>query len=246
MIRAQLPPAAYLNLGGLHPQGSPFKMSKCRNQTGHFRDGLKADRIDNNAGIRILLPDTSHNFFHMSAAATDKYMGRCLQLPQCIRCRSRNRNNVVQMKNDRQKMILEIIAQEVVETQEQLLALLQARGFTGTQATISRDIKQLHLIKAPAGQGKYRYAVSDHGAKINIANKQQTIFRESILRVDYAQNLVVLHTMVGLANGAAAALDGMDIDFLIGTLAGDDTVLLIMRDNESAAELATSIKMMLH
>ena len=120
------------------------------------------------------------------------------------------------------------------------------RGFTGTQATISRDIKQLHLIKAPAGQGKYRYAVSDHGAKINIANKQQTIFRESILRVDYAQNLVVLHTMVGLANGAAAALDGMDIDFLIGTLAGDDTVLLIMRDNESAAELATSIKMMLH
>ena len=148
------------------------------------------------------------------------------------------------MKNDRQKMILEIIAQEVVETQEQLLALLQARGFTGTQATISRDIKQLHLIKAPAG--KYRYAVSDHGAKINIANKQQTIFRESILRVDYAQNLVVLHTMVGLANGAAAALDGMDIDFLIGTLAGDDTVLLIMRDNESAAELATSIKMMLH
>ena len=139
------------------------------------------------------------------------------------------------MKNDRQKMILEIIAQEVVETQEQLLALLQARGFTGTQATISRDIKQLHLIKAPAGQGKYRYAVSDHGAKINIANKQQTIFRES-----------VLHTMVGLANGAAAALDGMDIDFLIGTLAGDDTVLLIMRDNESAAELATSIKMMLH
>lgn len=150
------------------------------------------------------------------------------------------------MKNDRQKMILEIIAQEVVETQEQLLALLQARGFTGTQATISRDIKQLHLIKAPAGQGKYRYAVSDHGAKLNIANKQQTIFRESILRVDYAQNLVVLHTMVGLANGAAAALDGMDIDFLIGTLAGDDTVLLIMRDNESAAELATSIKMMLH
>lgn len=149
------------------------------------------------------------------------------------------------MKNDRQKTILSIITEEPVETQEQLLTLLLERGIVATQATISRDIKQLHLVKAPAGQGKYRYAVSEHGNKINIANKQQTIFRESILRVDYAQNLVVLHTMVGLANGAAAALDGMDIDQLIGTLAGDDTVLLIMRDNDSAMELASSIKAML-
>ena len=140
------------------------------------------------------------------------------------------------------KMILEIIAQEVVETQEQLLALLQARGFTGTQATISRDIKQLHLIKAPAGQGKYRYAVSDHGAKINIANKQQTIFRESILRVDYAQNLVVLHTMVGLANGAAAAIDKLNIPEMLGTLAGDDTCFVVLKDTQSAAELCAEIR----
>ncbi len=149
------------------------------------------------------------------------------------------------MKNDRQKMILDIIAQEVVETQEQLLSLLQERGFSGTQATISRDIKQLHLVKAPAGQRKYRYAVSDHGTKIHVADKLQTIFRESIVNVDYAQNLVVIHTMSGLANGAAAALDGMKIDQLLGTLAGDDTVLLIMRNSESAAELATSVKSML-
>ena len=149
------------------------------------------------------------------------------------------------MKNDRQKMILEIISQEPVETQEQLLSLLQARGIVATQATISRYIKQLHLVKAPAGQGKYRYAVSDHGAKIHVADKLQTIIRESIVNVDYAQNLVVIHTMSGLANGAAAALDGMEIDQLIGTLAGDDTVLLIMRDNESAVELASSIKAML-
>lgn len=149
------------------------------------------------------------------------------------------------MKNDRQKMILDIIAQEVVETQEQLLSLLQERGFSGTQATISRDIKQLHLVKAPEGQGKYRYAVSDHGTKIHVADKLQTIFRESIVNVDYAQNLVVIHTMSGLANGAAAALDGMKIDQLLGTLAGDDTVLLIMRNTESAAELATSVKSML-
>ena len=87
--------------------------------------------------------------------------------------------------------------------------------------------------------------MSDHGSKIHVADKLQTIFRESIVNVDFAQNLVVIHTMSGLANGAAAALDGMKIDQLIGTLAGDDTVLLIMRDNESAAELATSIKSML-
>ena len=150
------------------------------------------------------------------------------------------------MKNDRQKTILSIIAEETVETQEQLLSLLLERGIVATQATISRDIKQLHLAKAPAGQGKYRYAVSDHGSKIHVADKLQTIFRESIVNVDYAQNLVVIHTMSGLANGAAAALDGMEIDQLIGTLAGDDTVLIIMRDNESAAELATSIRTMLH
>ena len=150
------------------------------------------------------------------------------------------------MKNDRQKTILSIIAEETVETQEQLLSLLLERGIVATQAPISRDIKQLHLVKAPAGQGKYRYAVSDHGSKIHVADKLQTIFRESIVNVDYAQNLVVIHTMSGLANGAAAALDGMEIDQLIGTLAGDDTVLIIMRDNESAAELATSIRTMLH
>ena len=150
------------------------------------------------------------------------------------------------MKNDRQKKILSIIAEETVETQEQLLSLLLERGIVATQSTISRDIKQLHLVKAPAGQGKYRYAVSDHGSKIHVADKLQTIFRESIVNVDYAQNLVVIHTMSGLANGAAAALDGMEIDQLIGTLAGDDTVLIIMRDNESAAELATSIRTMLH
>ena len=150
------------------------------------------------------------------------------------------------MKSKRQAKIMEIISTKNVETQEQLLQELQAQGFTGTQATISRDIKQLHLVKAPAGQGKYRYAVSDHGSKIHVADKLQTIFRESIVNVDYAQNLVVIHTMSGLANGAAAALDGMEIDQLIGTLAGDDTVLIIMRDNESAAELATSIRTMLH
>ena len=149
------------------------------------------------------------------------------------------------MRYSRQNKIIELITNNEIDTQEKLVTMLRECGYEVTQATISRDIKQLHLVKAPAGQGKYRYAVSDHGTKIHVADKLQTIFRESIVNVDYAQNLVVIHTMSGLANGAAAALDGMKIDQLLGTLAGDDTVLLIMRNSESAAELATSVKSML-
>ena len=150
------------------------------------------------------------------------------------------------MKNDRQSMILEIISQENIETQEQLLVRLQERGITSTQATISRDIKQMHLIKEPVGHGVYKYAVSGNRTRLNFAEKLRTIFRESITSIDSAQNIVVIKTMPGLASAACAAMDGMDFSFMVGSLAGDDTVLIIMRDNESAAELATSIRTMLH
>ena len=106
------------------------------------------------------------------------------------------------MKNQRQEYLLQIIAEETVETQEQLLERLQERGIRSTQATISRDIKELHLIKEPVGQGRYRYAVSAHRTKLNFADRLRTIFREGVLSVDYAQNLVVIKTMPGLANGA--------------------------------------------
>mgnify|MGYP001050368043 CR=1 FL=1 len=149
------------------------------------------------------------------------------------------------MKNERQRLILEIVAQEDIDTQEQLQDRLQKRGVPCTQATISRDIKQLHLVKEPMGQGRYRYAASVHRHTLNVADKLRTIFRESILNVDCAQNLVVVKTMVGLANGAAAALDSMEISSMVGSLAGDDTVLLIMRSNEDAAVLCEEIKEML-
>ena len=149
------------------------------------------------------------------------------------------------MKNNRQAMILEIISQENIETQEQLLQRLQERGIVSTQATMSRDIKQLHLIKEPAGQGRYRYAVSVHKTKLNFADRLRTIFRESILGVDCAQNLVVLKTMPGLASAAAAAIDSMEISYMVGSLAGDDTVLLIMRDLDDAVEFSNEVKEML-
>ena len=149
------------------------------------------------------------------------------------------------MKEKRQAEIVRIISEQDVETQEQLLAQLELRGIRVTQATVSRDIKELHLIKEPVGQGRYRYAVSAHRTKLNFADRLRTIFREGVLSVDYAQNLVVIKTMPGLANGAAAALDGMEVPYLVGSLAGDDTVLLVLRDNAAAAEFADEIKEML-
>lgn len=149
------------------------------------------------------------------------------------------------MKNDRQSRILEIIERESIDTQEQLQQRLQEMGITCTQATISRDIKQLHLIKEPIGQGKYRYAVSVQRNRLNVADKLRTIFRESIISVDYAQNIVVIKTMAGLANAAAAALDSMSIPYMVGSLAGDDTAMLVMRDTESARGFCDEIHEML-
>ena len=149
------------------------------------------------------------------------------------------------MKNQRQEQLLQIIAEEAVETQEQLLERLQERGIRSTQATISRDIKELHLIKEPVGQGRYRYAVSAHRTKLNFADRLRTIFREGVLSVDYAQNLVVIKTMPGLASAACAALDDMGVAYMVGSLAGDDTAFLVMRDTESAASFCEEIKEML-
>lgn len=149
------------------------------------------------------------------------------------------------MKNDRQSRILEIIEREPIDTQELLQQRLQEQGITCTQATISRDIKQLHLIKEPMGQGRYRYAVSVQRNKLNVADKLRTIFRESIVSIDYAQNIVVVKTMAGLASAAAAALDGMNIPYMVGSLAGDDTALLVMRDTESARSFCDEIHEMI-
>ena len=146
------------------------------------------------------------------------------------------------MKNDRQEKLLQIISEETIETQEQLLQRLEARGIRSTQATISRDIKQLHLIKEPTGFGTYRYAVSTHRTRLNFAEKLRNIFRECVLSVDHAQNIAVLKTMAGLAAAAASALDGMENEEIVGCIAGDDTVMVVMRDNNSAAAFCGEIK----
>ena len=143
------------------------------------------------------------------------------------------------MKSKRQAEILRIIEEVDVETQDQLLAELKLRGVTSTQATISRDIKELHLVKELTSYGTYKYVVSGRRASMNFAGRLRTIFKEGVTSSDRAQNIVVIKTMPGLA------IDGMEIGDLVGSLAGDDTALLIMRDTEKAEAFCDEIHKML-
>ena len=149
------------------------------------------------------------------------------------------------MKGRRQEEILQIIAEQDIETQDQLLAALRERGIQSTQATISRDIKELHLIKELTGQGSYKYVVSERKSSLNSAGRLRTIFKEGVTSFDLAQNIIVVKTMPGLASAAGAALDHMEIAEMVGSLAGDDTLILIMRTAEAASEFCDEIHNML-
>jgi transcriptional regulator of arginine metabolism len=149
------------------------------------------------------------------------------------------------MKEKRQAEILSIISEIDVETQDQLLAELRLRGVESTQATISRDIKELHLIKELTGYGTYKYALSERKTTMNIAGRLRTILREGVNAFDVAQNIVVVKTMPGLAPAAGAALDGMELPGMVGSLAGDDTVILIMRTGEIAADFCHEMQNLL-
>lgn len=149
------------------------------------------------------------------------------------------------MKSKRQEEILDIISAHEIETQEQLLEHLKQRGIATTQATVSRDIKQLHLVKELTAGGVYKYAISQRKAAMSFAGRLRTIFKESVVSFDVAQNIVVVKTLSGLANGAAEALDNMDIPELVGSLAGDNTIILILRTNEAALDFCEEVRKML-
>ena len=150
------------------------------------------------------------------------------------------------MKSQRQAKILEIISNKNIETQEQLLAELQAEGFRGTQATISRDIKELRIVKELTSLGSYRYTVSANDMNGSFSARLNTIFRECVISFDYAQNIIVVRTLPGLASAAAYAIDAMNLRSIVGTLAGDDTVMIVMRDTNAAATLYGEIKSILN
>lgn len=137
---------------------------------------------------------------------------------------------------------MEIISNFNVETQEQLLEKLQEAGFTSTQATISRDIKELRIVKELTSFGTYRYTTATKEVPTSFSGRLNTIFRECVTDFDYAQNIIVIHTLPGLANAAASALDSMHMSVVLGTLAGDDTVMVVMRDTNAAAAFCGEIK----
>ena len=146
------------------------------------------------------------------------------------------------MKSQRQAKIMEIISTKNVETQEQLLAELQREGFRCTQATISRDIKDMRIVKELTSMGTYRYTTSTNEISGTFTSRLTPIFRECVLGYDYAQNIIVIRTLPGLASAAGSAIDAMNMSAVVGTLAGDDTVMVVMRDNNAAAAFCGEIK----
>ena len=149
------------------------------------------------------------------------------------------------MKSARQNRILEIIAQHDVETQHQLMEELRRQGIKSTQATVSRDIKELRLVKELSPEGRYRYASALREEGTDFDKRLKKIFRESVTSFSVAQNIIVIKTLPGLASAACSTLDAMEIKNLVGTLAGDDTAFLAMYDNESARHLLREIEAML-
>ena len=151
------------------------------------------------------------------------------------------------MKKTRQRKILEIIRKYDVETQEDLASLLQEEGITVTQATVSRDIRELKLFKAPAEDGGQKYAAleQDDENEKPMENRYIRVLHDAFLSVEAAQNILVLKTVSGMAMAAAAALDAMELGEIVGCIAGDDTIFAVVRTTEEAKRLANRIRKMM-
>ena len=145
------------------------------------------------------------------------------------------------MKSLRQERILELIAQRDIETQHSLAQALKETGLDSTQATISRDIRELGLTKELGPSGGYRYVAPRQSAVPGHGDRLRTIFKESVIQVTVAQNLVVVKTYPGLASAACAAIDSTEYPGLVGTIAGDDTAFLAMEDEAAAKQLRTEL-----
>lgn len=145
------------------------------------------------------------------------------------------------MKFKRQAAIVDLISRNEIKTQEELSERLKQMGFSATQATISRDIKELQLVKTASKSGGYQYSTPEQNTGSLHLPRLKNIFRECVVKIDRAQNLVVLKTLVGMANAAAAAIDAMKINDIVGTLAGDDNILIILPSNEKAEEFCALV-----
>ncbi|MBR5490995.1 MAG: arginine repressor [Oscillospiraceae bacterium] len=149
------------------------------------------------------------------------------------------------MKSFRQEKIVEIISKRNIETQNQLMTALLSEGIKSTQATLSRDIRDLHLVKELTADGSYRYILGTKDGASDFDQRLKKIFRESVVDYAVAQNILVIKTLPGLANAACTALDNMEISNLVGSIAGDDTAFLAMKDNASAEHFFKEIASLL-
>lgn len=145
------------------------------------------------------------------------------------------------MKTGRHARILDIISEHPIETQDELLTRLREEGFKATQATISRDIKDLRLVKTLGSDGKYRY-VSASRSSTDIRTNFSNLFSTSVNSIDVAQNLVVIKTLSGMAQAVCAALDSADYPSVVGTIAGDDTIFIACRTADLAVSLTEELK----
>jgi len=147
------------------------------------------------------------------------------------------------MKYSRHAKILEIIENNVIETQEELAEKLKESGVDVTQATVSRDIKELRLVKVMTEDGRYRYAQMSQSENM-LTNKLITIFAESFVSCDYANNIVVIKTLPGMAQAAASAIDSLKWSEIVGTIAGDDTIMIVCRAEKIAEEMVNRFNRM--
>lgn len=148
------------------------------------------------------------------------------------------------MKYNRHAKILDIIENNVIETQEELAEKLKEMGMDVTQATVSRDIKELRLIKVMTGDGKYRYATFSQSEN-QVSNKLFTILTEAYVSSDYANNIVVVKTLSGMAQAAGSAIDSLKWQEILGTIAGDDTLIMVCRAEKIAEEIVDKFNKMI-
>ncbi len=150
------------------------------------------------------------------------------------------------MKQRRHRQIIDIINSKLLATQDELAEELRRAGFEVTQATISRDIKELRLVKIPAGAGFYRYTVPRESAPLNMLDRLRRLAADSMVSIDSSENLIVVKTLPGTAHAVAAALDGVEWPEVIGTVAGDDTILLIIKPREAVTAIIDRFSKLVH
>ena len=147
------------------------------------------------------------------------------------------------MKNKRQEMILELIERYEIQKQEELIRLLSERGFPATQATVSRDIRELKLMKGAGANGVHKYVLPSR--KTAAVPKFNSSLTESIVKIDSAENLIVVKTYPGMASAVASCIDTFNIHEIVGCVAGDDAILVVVRSREDALDLRDKLRKMI-